>query len=87
MKCPNCGFDNKPSIRYCKKCETDLAKPLPWFCDAKWHLKTLALIYIILTIFYFVAGYILQKIPPPYDQRIIPAEMTPWLNPKKQIEN
>ncbi|MGC8867897.1 MAG: zinc-ribbon domain-containing protein [Elusimicrobiales bacterium] len=87
MKCPNCGYENKLSTRYCKKCSADLSKPPIWFCDTKWHLKTLLIIYISLTALYFIVGHILRKLPPPYDQRIIPAEMTPWLNPKKKIEN
>ncbi len=87
MKCPNCGYENKVSTKYCKKCSADLTKPPVWFCDAKWHIKTLLLIYISLTLLYFVVGSILRKLPPPYDQRIIPSEMTPWLNPKKKIEH
>lgn len=85
MKCPNCGFENKPTLKVCKKCGSDLSKPPIWFCDAKWHIKTLLVIYIFLTSFYFIVGHFLRKLPPPYEQRIIPAEMTPWLNPKKKL--
>lgn len=86
MRCPNCGFDNKTNVKFCKKCSYDLTKPPVWFCDAKWHIKTLLVIYISLTILYFTIGPILRKLPPPYDQRIIPKEMTPWLNPKEKLK-
>lgn len=87
MKCPNCGFENRATVRFCKKCSVDMTKPPVWFFDARWHLKALLVIYIVLTALYFLTGHLLRKLPPPYDQRIIPAEMTPWLNPKKHIEH
>ncbi|MEW6013244.1 MAG: hypothetical protein AB1602_07590 [Elusimicrobiota bacterium] len=87
MKCPDCGFDNKPNLKFCKKCGKDLTLPPSWFCDTKWHIKTLSIIYVSLIVFYFIASYFLHKLPPPYNQRIIPKEMTPWLYPKKQIED
>lgn len=86
MKCPNCGFENKPNQKICKKCSRDLTIPPSWFPDVKWHIKTLSIIYISLIAIYFAISFILHKLPAPYNQRIIPAEMTPWLYPKKQIE-
>jgi len=29
MKCPNCGFDNRPKVKFCEECGTKLTKPKP----------------------------------------------------------
>jgi hypothetical protein len=87
MKCPHCGFENKKITKYCVKCKKDMTAPPEWFCDTRWHIKTLSIIYIVLIIGYFIISHILHKLPPPYDQRIIPPEMTPWLYPHKKIEH
>jgi hypothetical protein len=86
MKCSNCGFENKANLKFCKKCGNDMTKPPEWFCDTRWHIKTLSIIYIVLIIGYFAISAFLHKLPPPYDQRIIPEEMTPWLYPHKTPE-
>ncbi|PIS47761.1 MAG: hypothetical protein COT17_01815 [Elusimicrobia bacterium CG08_land_8_20_14_0_20_51_18] len=86
MKCPDCGHDNKSSSKLCKKCGKDLTLPPAWFPDTKWHLKTLSVIYLILIIGFFAASHFLHKVPPPYDQRIIAPEMTPWLYPHKKVQ-
>jgi len=83
MKCLNCGQENKATLKFCRKCGRDLTLPPVWFPDWKWHLRTLSWIYIGVTIFFFAASWLFHKLPPPYDQRQIPAEMTPWLNPHK----
>ena len=61
-------------------------QPLPppptqplWKPDWRWHLKTLAAIYIFLAIFYLVVDRFLSKVPEPFRMRDIPKEMTPWL--------
>lgn len=83
MKCTNCGQENRAALKLCKKCGTDLTMPPAWFPDWHWHLKTLAWIYLTLIVVFFGVSYVLHKLPPPYDQREIPPEMTPWLNPHK----
>lgn len=83
MKCPDCSTENKGNIKFCRKCGKDLTMPPVWFPDLKWHLKTLAVIYLVLITLYFSVGHMLRKLPPPYDQRNIPAETTPWLYPHK----
>ena len=83
MKCLNCGQENRATIKFCKKCGRDLTAPPIWFPDWKWHLRTLSWIYISVTALFFTVSWLLHKLPAPYDQREIPAEMTPWLNPHK----
>jgi hypothetical protein len=83
MKCPNCGQENRAALKFCKKCGGDLTLPPAWFPDWRWHMKTLAGIYVVLVVLFFGVSYLLHKLPPPYDQRQIPLEMTPWLNPHK----
>lgn len=53
----------------------------PWFPDAKWHVRTLAVIYAVLIVAYFGISHALSRLPKPYNLRRIPMEMTPWLNP------
>jgi len=57
----------------------------PWFPDAKWHARTLALIYAALIIAYFGISYALRSLPKPYQLRRIPMEMTPWLHPGGKV--
>lgn len=83
MKCINCGQDNRPNIKLCRKCGANLSMPPAWFPGWRWHLKTLSWIYLSLIAGFFLVSYLLHKLPPPYDQREIPQEMTPWLNPHK----
>ena len=83
MKCTNCGQENRSTLKFCKKCGTDLTMPPAWFPDWKWHLKTLSWIYLTLIAGFFAVSYLLHRLPPPYNQRQIPPEMTPWLNPHK----
>ena len=83
MKCTNCGQENRSTLKFCKKCGTDMTMPPAWFPDWKWHLKTLSWIYLTLIVGFFAVSYLLHKLPPPYDQRQMPPEMTPWLNPHK----
>ena len=81
MKCLNCGQENKVAVKLCKKCGRDMTLPPVWFPDWKWHLRTLAWIYIALIVVFFMTRYLLRKLPPPYHTRQIPSEMTPWLHP------
>lgn len=53
----------------------------PWFPDAAWHLKTLLVIYALLTGVYFGVSALLKTLPKPYELRRPPVEMTPWLAP------
>ena len=79
MKCLNCGQDNKETANICKKCGRDLTLPPAWFPDWRWHVRTLAVIYTALIVLFFTAKFLLRRLPPPYDTRNIPSEMTPWL--------
>ena len=79
MKCPSCGQENKETAKNCKKCGLDFALPPPWMPDWKWHLKTLAGIYLGLILLFFIIKYLLRQLPPPYNIREIPPEITPWL--------
>lgn len=79
MKCASCGQDNKESAKLCKKCGRDLAVPPSWFPDARWHLRTLGVIYAGLIVLYFGVSFALKQLPRPYHLREIPVEMTPWL--------
>jgi len=81
MKCPNCGQENKQGLLICKKCARDMTLPPAWFPGWKWHIKTLAIIYLSLIVFFFAARHFLRKLPPPYNIRTLPAETTPWLYP------
>ncbi|MBI4677911.1 MAG: zinc ribbon domain-containing protein [Elusimicrobia bacterium] len=79
MKCSNCGQDNRDSAKVCRKCGRDLATPPAWFPDARWHLRTLGIIYAVLVVFYFGVSFLLRKLPKPYHIREIAPELTPWL--------
>jgi len=57
----------------------------PWFPDAKWHARTLGVIYAGLVVVYFGVSYALSHLPKPYKLRRIPMEMTPWLNPGGKV--
>ena len=57
----------------------------PWFPDAKWHMRTLALIYAVLIATYFTVSHLLSRLPKPYVLRRIPMEMTPWLHPGGKV--
>ena len=81
MKCTNCGQENRAALKLCRKCRADLTMPPAWFPGWKWHLKALSWIYLTLIVVFFGLSYLLHKLPPPYDQRQISPEMTPWLNP------
>ncbi len=56
-----------------------MSLPPAWFPDAKWHLKTLGIIYVCVTVFYYTVTFLLKQLPKPYDIRKIPIEVTPWL--------
>ncbi|MBI4054983.1 MAG: hypothetical protein HY402_02495 [Elusimicrobia bacterium] len=84
MLCPACGGENKETAKSCKKCSFDLAAPPPWMPSWRWHLKTLGILYVCLTMLFFGLKYLLRRLPPPYHIREIPQEMTPWLHPEKK---
>ncbi|UPT75967.1 MAG: hypothetical protein M0D55_10015 [Elusimicrobiota bacterium] len=56
-----------------------------WFPDARWHARTLGIIYALLTVAYFGVSHALSMLPKPYNLRRIPVEMTPWLNPGGKV--
>lgn len=85
MKCVSCGVDNKDAAKTCKKCGRDMSVPAAWFPDARWHLKTLGIIYAGLIGFYLVVNAVLSGLPKPYHLRKIPIEMTPWLVPGGKV--
>lgn len=57
---------------------TDAAGPF-WRPDWRWHVRTLLIIYAVLTALYFVLNIFLSRVPEPYRMRDIPREITPWL--------
>ncbi len=75
MKCQNCGFVNKPEAKNCKKCGKPLIVEPLWKPSFKWHLKVLAVIYVVLIVLFFLLNHLLK----PY-MRQLPAEITPWLH-------
>lgn len=79
MKCPSCSQENKEKAKTCKKCGREMSLPPAWFPDARWHLKTLGLIYLGVIIFYYSVSFLLKRLPKPYNIRKIPIEVTPWL--------
>ncbi|MFA6583134.1 MAG: hypothetical protein WCS77_02460 [Elusimicrobiaceae bacterium] len=81
MKCPSCGHENINTGKDCRKCGRDLTLPPAWFPGWKWHVKTLAWIYLVLIALFFTANHYLAKLKTPYNLRQIPAETTPWLHP------
>lgn len=85
MKCIGCGSENKDTAKVCRKCGRDAAIPPAWLPDAAWHLKTLAVIYVCLTLFYVGTTAVLSRLPKPYTLRSIPIEMTPWLAPGGKV--
>jgi hypothetical protein len=85
VKCAGCGSENKDNAKVCRKCGRDMAVPPAWHPDAAWHLKTLGVIYAVLTVLYFGVTSVLSKLPKPYQLRDIPIEMTPWLVPGGKV--
>ncbi|HEX4047435.1 MAG TPA: hypothetical protein VH309_06355 [Elusimicrobiota bacterium] len=85
VPCPGCGFENKETAKSCRKCGRDMAIPPAWQPDVVWHLKTLGVIYVALTLFYLATTAVLSKLPKPYQLRHIPIEMTPWLAPGGKV--
>lgn len=79
VKCPSCTTENKGKSKNCRKCGYNLTLPPLWIPSWKWHLKTLGIIYAVLVVAYFAINHFLGQLPPPYDLRDIPAEVTPWL--------
>lgn len=84
MKCASCEVENKDAAKACRKCGRDLSPPA-WFPDARWHAKTLGLIYACLVLLYLGVTTVLSSLPKPYHLRKIPGEMTPWLNPGGKV--
>jgi hypothetical protein len=79
MICWKCSKENKDTAKVCKYCNVDLTLPPLWRPTWQWHAKTLLVIYAILIVGYLVGIKLVKKLPPPYNQRAIPGEMTPWL--------
>ncbi|MFN0118505.1 MAG: hypothetical protein ACKVQC_09475 [Elusimicrobiota bacterium] len=50
-----------------------------WIPTWAWHLKTLLIIYVLLTVAYFLISSFLLKIPKPYKLREVPKEVRPWI--------
>jgi hypothetical protein len=53
--------------------------PALWRPDWRWHVKTLAVIYVGLAVVYFIVTALLSRAPAPYGLREIPQDITPWL--------
>ncbi len=50
-----------------------------WRPTWRWHVKTLAIIYVLLAAVFFLVTRFLSGLPEPYKLRDIPREVTPWL--------
>ena len=85
MKCMNCGQENKDTAKACKKCGRDLTIPPAWFPDAKWHLRTLGIIYACLIVFYFGVTYLLRKLPQALPHPPDPHRDDPLAAPREQV--
>lgn len=46
----------------------------------KWDIKALLIIYCVLTVLFFAVKFTVAKLPPPFNERPVPSEITPWLN-------
>lgn len=57
------------------------SEPL-WRPSWAWHLKVLAVIYLVLVAVFFAVDRFLSRLPEPYRLRDVPPEMTPWLKNK-----
>lgn len=79
MICFQCSKEVKDTARICKYCGLDLRLPPIWRPTWRWHARALVIIYVSLILVYVIGIFLLKKIPPPYNQRVIPKEMTPWL--------
>ena len=82
MKCPSCQVENKEGTKICRKCAADLFRPPLWKPTWRWHLRTLALIYGVLLLMFFLLNHVLK----PY-MRQIPKDITPWLEKMPQNES
>lgn len=80
MKCALCQFDNKDDAGTCRKCGADLRLEPLWKPDWRWHARALAVIYVSLTVLYFVISHFLSRVPEPYRLRDIPKDITPWIS-------
>jgi len=63
------------------KAPTSSEKPVVlWRPSGVWHLKTLAVVYLVVIVGYVLVDRWLSRLPEPYRLRNVPAEMTPWLH-------
>ena len=85
MSQPNNPQQSQQSKKAKKAAAQEALISPPWFPDARWHARTLALIYAALVVVYFGVSHALSRLPKPYHLRRIPMEMTPWLNPGGKV--
>ena len=81
MKCPSCQAELKDEAKFCKKCGFDFETEPLWQPTWKWHLRVLGIICVVLIVAYFAITKFLSRLPPPYQLREIPKEITPWIKP------
>jgi antibiotic biosynthesis monooxygenase (ABM) superfamily enzyme len=74
MKCQKCQTENKEGAKLCRKCGVDFTQPPTWRPSWRWHVITLATIYVILIVAFFTLNNVLKPF-----MRQIPKEITPWL--------
>jgi hypothetical protein len=77
IKCPQCQVENKDQAKTCRKCGMDLQLPPLWQPTWRWHARTLAIIYAVVILLFFIVKAVLK----PYIRKL-PPEITPWLHPK-----
>jgi hypothetical protein len=71
--------DKSPKSSKAAPVGTVISEPL-WVPTWKWHVRTLGIIYVCLTVAYFLISMFLSRVPPPYKLREIPKDLTPWLH-------
>jgi len=79
MKCQLCQIDNKDDAKHCKKCGANLNVAPLWTPSWKWHIKSLAIVYVVLLVFYVLISGFLSRVPEPYRMRDIPSDLLPWI--------
>ena len=63
MKCPNCGWENKSSARFCEKCGTELTQPSNTNNNNKIIIALIAAVAILAVGVIFAGGFLNSEVP------------------------
>jgi hypothetical protein len=77
IKCPTCSAENKDQAKACRKCGVNLQLQPLWRPTWAWHGRTLAIVYAIVIVVFFIVRAWLK----PY-VRQLPPDITPWMHGK-----